>query len=480
MNQPLSLAIQIFYFFWAVLGFSLLSIHLELYSSRKQALVPKYFIGSLTLFTFAPVFFAIGAYWSPALTLANTIYILGFIAFALAIQNLTKKVAKYTTIALTIFAVFYIAAFEYLRQLGPSYFIERVAITVGPAIIASSISLYGIFEVNKKNNSRQLKILMGVLILLILALFIRLQNLIAYGAPGVGSIYQEKEIWILWVRVIAGALLFLSNLSLHNYFFKRNWELKDLATTENIRITELLKEKERLIYGLLKANKTAATGALSASIAHELNQPLGASNLNIQFLRTKLEKGLLNSELGKEVLDSLEADNKRAATIVKSLRSIFTEEDSPTQEVKLDDLVSKVLDIVKPELKSKNIQIQLRVDDDLQIKANSAEIEQVILNLVNNAIQALANFGSLSRKISIVADKAGQSTHLSIADNGAGVPEQFKPQLFELLSTTKRTGMGLGLWLCKHIVSRYGGFIYYEDVVGGGARFVVELPPHRN
>jgi C4-dicarboxylate-specific signal transduction histidine kinase len=251
---------------------------------------------------------------------------------------------------------------------------------------------------------------------------------------------------------------------------------KAQAIQESSKIIALLKEKERLIYGLLKANKTSATGALSASIAHELNQPLGASNLNIQFLKMKLEKGVINPELGKEILDSLEADNHRAATIVKSLRSIFTESDSSAEEVQLGHLISKVLDIVTPELKSKNIQIQLRVDDQLMVKVNPAEIEQVILNLINNAIQALANSGTLQRRITIEATKSSQSVRLSISDNGDGVSTEFKPQLFELLSTTKQSGMGLGLWLCKHIVTRCGGSIHYEDTIGGGATFVFELP----
>jgi signal transduction histidine kinase len=185
---------------------------------------------------------------------------------------------------------------------------------------------------------------------------------------------------------------------------------------------------------------------------------------------------VLNPELGKEILDSLEQDNKRAATIVRSLRSIFTEGESNSQEVQLGDLISKVLDIVKPELKGKNIQIQLRVDEGLMAQVNSSEIEQVILNLLNNAIQALANSGTLQRRIAIEATKADKFAQLSISDNGEGVPAEFKPQLFELLSTTKQTGMGLGLWLCKHIVTRYEGSIQYEDGVGGGARFVIKLP----
>ena len=190
----------------------------------------------------------------------------------------------------------------------------------------------------------------------------------------------------------------------------------------------------------------------------------------------KLEKGSLNPELGREILDALEEDNKRAATIVNSLRSIFTEGESHTQEAQLSDLISKVLDIAKPELKNKDIQIQLRVDDGLMMRVNSSDIEQVILNLLNNAAQALVNSGAHPRRIEIEAVRAGDSIQLSISDNGAGVFQSFKPQLFELLSTTKQAGMGLGLWLCKHIVTRYGGSIQYEDALGGGARFVVKLP----
>jgi C4-dicarboxylate-specific signal transduction histidine kinase len=91
-------------------------------------------------------------------------------------------------------------------------------------------------------------------------------------------------------------------------------------------------------------------------------------------------------------------------------------------------------------------------------------------------VQALANSGTLQRRISIEAVKAGKLVQLSVSDNGTGVSPEFKPQLFELLSTTKQTGMGLGLWLCRHIITRYGGSIVYEDADSGGAKFSMQLP----
>jgi signal transduction histidine kinase len=100
----------------------------------------------------------------------------------------------------------------------------------------------------------------------------------------------------------------------------------------------------------------------------------------------------------------------------------------------------------------------------------------VVLNLLNNAIQALANSGTLQRRIAIEAIRAEESVYFSVSDNGPGVLAEFKPQLFELLSTTKQTGMGIGLWLCRHIITRYGGSIGYEEAIGGGAKFIIKFP----
>ncbi|WP_161491186.1 sensor histidine kinase [Polynucleobacter campilacus] len=369
---------------------------------------------------------------------------------------------------LLVFAVL----FEYLRQNG--FFIQRVGLI---SLIAASCFVWELRELRrlKEIRSNQLRFLIYTVAIELVLTIARLTALYIDGGLSTPNLYQEGVISssIRWVWL---GISILSYVAVLGYWLEKISIEKAQAIQESSKIIALLKEKERLIYGLLKANKTSATGALSASIAHELNQPLGASNLNIQFLKMKLEKGVISPELGKEILDSLEADNHRAATIVKSLRSIFIESDSSAEEVQLGNLISKVLDIVMPELKSKNIQIQLRVDEQLMVKVNATEIEQVILNLMNNALQALANSGTLQRRITIEATKSGQLIRLSISDNGDGVSAEFKPQLFELLSTTKQSGMGLGLWLCKHIVTRCGGSIHYEDTVGGGATFVFELP----
>jgi signal transduction histidine kinase len=464
---------EIFFLVFALILWGLLYGSRFILTLGKASQSEKLWLTALTLTATSFTLFALASTISLSLlTLANTCFIASFIYFGLFCRSLNNSIPKIANIIILAGLLAFAAFFEYLRQKG--LFIERVALI---SLIGASCFIWELKELSrlKEIRSTQLRFLVYTIAIELVLTIARFVALYIDGGLSTASLYQEGVISasIRWAWL---GISILSYVAVLGYWLEKMSIEKAQAMQDNAKIIALLKEKERLIYGLLKANKTAATGALSASIAHELNQPLGASNLNIQFLKMKLEKGVINPELGKEILDSLQADNHRAATIVKSLRSIFTESDSSAEKVQLGNLISKVLDIVNPELKSKNIQIQLRVDNDLLVMVNPSEIEQVILNLMNNALQALANSGTLQRRITIEAAKSSGLVRLSISDNGDGVSAEFKPQLFQLLSTTKQSGMGLGLWLCKHIVTRYGGSIHYEDVAGGGATFVVKLP----
>ena len=101
---------------------------------------------------------------------------------------------------------------------------------------------------------------------------------------------------------------------------------------------------------------------------------------------------------------------------------------------------------------------------------------QVLLNLLNNAIQALSQIDHSNKVINLEVLDGINFVQISVTDNGNGVSSEYQSHLFELLNTTKKTGMGLGLWLSRHIVTRHKGSISYEDAVGGGARFVIRFP----
>jgi signal transduction histidine kinase len=479
----MEIANQIFFIVFSLIGLGLFLSALFQYRANGAGGFSIYWPLSVGLFSLSSLSFGI-ALWTHKffLTIANTTFIVSVFLLIFLYRSWNKRpFNKIQTVLLWLIPVFIFFFYNYLRVM-PETFKHRVALITITQELFLVWQIWELIKYYKVERTIVVKWLIFLTTFTLLGETCRTLWVLIGSAQINFFLYAQDALalTLLWLGYGSTILIYvaLGSFYLEKQIIKENEIANTLKSTKekNEKITELLKEKERLIYGLMKANKTAATGALSASIAHELNQPLGASSLNIQFLKMKLEKGVLNPALGKEILDSLEHDNKRAATIVKSLRSIFTEGESNAQEVQLGDLIAKVLDIVKPELKSKNIQIQLRVDDGLVIKVNPAEIEQVILNLVNNAAQALANAGTLQRRITIEAIKAGQLVRLTVSDNGSGVPVEFKSQLFELLSTTKQTGMGLGLWLCKHIVTRYSGSIHFEDANGGGAKFVIELP----
>jgi C4-dicarboxylate-specific signal transduction histidine kinase len=441
---------------------------LPYFRKNKLSFFNYYWLIALGLHVSAYVFFAIASSTSFALlTLANTFFCAGYFFLALFCASINQKSVKKISFLSPVFFILFALIFEYLRQSGT--FQARVAMVVCTLLALLLWMLLELFALRKRERDAQLDFLIFTTGAELVLGTIRLW--LVLSTPTVTSINLYEEPFISSIlRWLAISFTALSYISITGLWAER-------LTQDNLRITGLLQEREALIANLLKANKTTATGALSASIAHELNQPLGASNLNIQFLRMKLEKGLLSPELVKEVLDTLEVDNNRAANIVRSLRSIFTDSQSQTQECDLNDLVTNVLEIVKPELKSQQIQIQLRLDQGLSILVNASEIEQVILNLLNNAIQSLASSEGGDRQITIEASRDGQLIRMKISDNGIGVPAEFKSSLFELLNTTKNSGMGLGLWLCKHIITRYDGRIWHEDASEKGATFILELPP---
>ena len=479
----MEVANQIFFIVFALITFAILLSAIPQFQTKRSDWPSIYWPLSISFYTLSCLSFGIALWVNKfLLTIANTSLLMSSLALVFLYRSWGEKpFNKIQTLLIWLIPLGVAILYEPLR-VTPDTFLQRVALITITQEILVTWQLWELIKFYKKDRPRVVSWLIFLTVFTLIGNIFRTYRILTGDGPTNIFLYTEDAfaLGLRWITYASNIMTFvaLGMVYLQKQLTKENEIASSLISTkiENEKITELLKEKERLIYGLMKANKTAATGALSASIAHELNQPLGASNLNIQFLKMKLEKGVLNPELGKEILDSLEEDNKRAATIVKSLRSIFTDADSNTEEVRLGSLIDKVLDIVKPELKSKNIQIQLRVDDKLLIRVNPSEIEQVILNLLNNAIQALANSGTLQRRITVEAIKTGKSVQLSVSDNGTGVVFEFKSHLFELLSTTKQTGMGLGLWLCKHIVTRYGGSIHYEDALGGGAKFVIELP----
>ena len=190
-----------------------------------------------------------------------------------------------------------------------------------------------------------------------------------------------------------------------------------------------------------------------------------------------LADGVLTPDQIKEVLAALLSDNQRAANIIQSLRSIFSDGQIGIEQVDLNDLIQSVLKIANPDIHSKNIQVVLRLDSRSLVNISRNEIQQVVLNLINNAVQGLSEAPGLNKTIQIESRDVSDGVEICVRDNGPGIEADAQAHLFELLSASnKKAGMGLGLWLCRYIITRHGGRIGYQDAPDGGAQFTFFLP----
>ena len=246
--------------------------------------------------------------------------------------------------------------------------------------------------------------------------------------------------------------------------------------SENEFIARLAQEKDQLIQSLILTNKSAVTGALSASIAHELNQPLGASLINIQFLRMLHEGGRLTQELTGQLINQLEGDIKRAGVIIKSLQSIFVKNSDGYEYINPAEVIESALAIYRHDLIAKGISIEADIATDVKVYLHKGQLLQVLLNLMNNAIQALSESEIGNKFIDISCRECEGLCVISVADSGPGIDEARQAQLFELLKSSKLNGMGLGLWLCAQIAHNFGGKITYTQSQRGGAQFTLSLP----
>lgn len=243
-------------------------------------------------------------------------------------------------------------------------------------------------------------------------------------------------------------------------------------------------KQEQLRKSLARANKTVTSSALSASIAHELNQPLAAMRINSQVLLKALEAQQKNAQAGGASLEmtsivrDILQDNERASQIIVTLRSIFRQTPGATEAVDSALLIRKTLQLLGKEIERRQVQLELQLIDGVYIQTPEDELHQVLMNLIFNSLEALGEHPGKQPRLLIQSARRGAQLEITVADNGPGVAAEIKDMLFEILSSNKTSGMGLGLWLCKYIVERHGGTITYQSSALGGANFSILLPCH--
>jgi signal transduction histidine kinase len=414
-----------------------------------------------------------------SLTIANFSFLASMVLLVLLFRSWRVELTRSDLMTATVFLVISMVIYEILRQSDAGFAIRTGYMSI-------PISILSIWEVNelsrllKKDRSFGLKVLMGiVLVSLAITFSVGVYGLVNH-TRGVTQLIQFDSTFILWGSLSMHLLVYVA---VSSYLSQRlmNRELTarlnlERSSSENTQIKALLEERDSLISSLLIANKTAATGALSASIAHELNQPVAAISLNTEFIQRKLNEGQTDQAGLKEVISHIQQDNHRIARIVSTLRDIFRQEEIKASDIHLDELIEQIQPIILPQVRDLKIDLKFDLNVNQSIPLNSNEISQVIINLLNNSIEALSNANQANKEIQIQTRVFGNYVELKVSDNGPGIPDQLKASIFDLMKTNKKQGMGLGLWLCKHIVDRHQGRISYQQSALGGAEFLIQLP----
>ena len=257
-------------------------------------------------------------------------------------------------------------------------------------------------------------------------------------------------------------------------------ERADYMQKNSMSLKKLLLEREEIIRQLSLFNKTAGMGALVASLAHELNQPLTVIQMNtemIDLILSSNESQLTQHQSIDKAMIGLKKANQRAATIISSLRNMFGNGSKSVSSFNINDLVNDVLLLSTPTLNNKQIKLNLHLSAEvLNFTGDNSQLQQVLLNLITNASQSFDKAAQKEKHITIATKLENERIILTVSDNGSGIASEIELFVFELLRTNKIDGMGIGLWLSKSIVESHNGTIEFETSASNGTCFTVSLP----
>ena len=225
-------------------------------------------------------------------------------------------------------------------------------------------------------------------------------------------------------------------------------------------------------------SRVAAMGQLAASIAHELNQPLSGITSNASAGQRFIDRGQVDLRELRDLLGDIVADGRRAGDVIRGLQTMVKKGVTARQRVNLNDLVMNVVRMVKPDAMLRSCELGTFLDPDLPaVEGDPVQLQQVLLNLIVNAFDAMSDAPINQRKVVIVTERNGHNAICaSVRDYGLGIPQEVIERMFDQFFTTKAKGLGMGLSIVHSIVESHGGKIAAENAKDGGARLHFTLP----
>ena len=228
---------------------------------------------------------------------------------------------------------------------------------------------------------------------------------------------------------------------------------------------------------LAHLSRVSALGQLSASIAHELNQPLASILNNAEAARKMLARERVDLAELREICDDIVAEDHRAASVIRRLRTLFKGGDMPLQSLDVNELIQDTLALLHTELLMRHVVVVTDLAPSLPaVEGGRVQLQQVLLNLFMNAADAMEGNAVEERNLVIATDTTGADVRICVADCGPGIADADLKNIFEPFWSSKPGGMGMGLAICRSIVSVHGGSLTAGNGNDRGATFCVVLP----
>jgi signal transduction histidine kinase len=268
------------------------------------------------------------------------------------------------------------------------------------------------------------------------------------------------------------------------------WQILVIGSTlvfQTLLITLLLHERGRRQHAevqsqqrmsdLAHVNRFSTAGELTASIAHEINQPLGAIRANAETMELMVKSGAPNIGQVREIVADIRRDEERVSNVILRLRSLLKKAPFEVRDTDFNEVVREAIDLLSGLAIGRQVELRSVLSTvPLPVKGDPIQLQQVILNLIVNAMDAMSHLPVAERRITIRTVRDNEVAEVSIADRGPGIPPDNLKQVFEPLFTTKTEGMGIGLSIARTIVEAHLGQLSAENQPGSGALFRVSLP----
>jgi signal transduction histidine kinase len=480
----MTFAIALYFFLISAVMLGLLAVSLPFYKASNIVQPPRLWAITLLLNTLGTFFFALAISITDDLsrpvfvsTIANALLMGANVGLGLFFRSLHSNPSRHYELFTLAFVIGFAVVYELFKTTTNVQ--GRVAVVGLLGCLTLLWQCIELWRYRRINRSYHILILIVATAFELVMVATRV-GLVIQPSAGFRTI-AEVPAMIVVVTWIQFAVQVIGYTALNGYWTELVSRANAKIDHENERIKELYSNQEKLVETLTRLNKTAMTGALSASIAHELNQPLQAIQLNAEIAQRKID-ALPQDEhsLLRETIREILSDNRRAAAIIASLRGVFLQEGPEARDTDLCEMVRPLEALFQPLASRQGLSIQFKYIDHAFAKVRADEVRQALLNIINNAFEIIQTSHNSGGRIVVSMQRRSPYVEVVVSDNGPGVLPSEADEIFYLLKTSRNSHMGLGLWLSKYITERNDGTITLINPTEGGATFILrftEQPP---